>query len=120
MHGYQIERARQIAESAKAGGFRAFLAARGNYGFYTDCGGSRVVSFQVNGLEEVVSGNYVTSEPHKTGSGWRIADTIEIDKLTEYFAARAPFWAVGNATVRPTTLSEHLERYGASSQYTEI
>jgi len=66
-----------------------------------------------------VSGNYKTSQPQKTGTGWRISDEFNPATITDYWNATAPRWAVGAATWRYTTLSEHLDTYQRSSRYSE-
>ena len=114
---HEIDRAKEIAQAAIDAGFRAFIAEQGNYGFYTDENGSRVVSFQVNGyFEESISGNYVTSDPKSTGTGWRIADSINTDLLSEYFRMSAPKWATSGATWRHATLTDNLKRYQEVTQ----
>lgn len=119
---HEIQAAGEIAAAAGRAGFRPFLAEKGNYGFYTDADGTRVVCFQVNGyLETGVSGNYVTSDPRKTGTGWCIADSFNADMIRDYFDARPPGWAVSTGiTWRYATLDDHLNRYGASSKYIEL
>lgn len=118
---YEKRRAAEIAQAAIDAGFRAFIAEQGNYGFYTDDEGSRLVDFQVNGyFEESVSGNYVTSNPQQCGQGWRIADSVNTDMISEYFNQTAPRWATGRNTWRYKTLAEHQSEYQASSRYTEV
>lgn len=120
-HEYEKQRAQEIAQSALDAGYRPFIAEKGNYGFYTDADGTRVVSFQVNGyFEESVSGNYVTNEPQKTGTGWRIADSVNTQELDDYFNMNAPRWAVGDAKWRHATLTDELNRYQSSSRFKEI
>ena len=113
--------AQRMAEACKAAGYRVFLAKRGTYGFYTDAEGSRVISFQFNGFETRVSGNYITDNPAFCGMGWCIdQDACDLSKLDEYFNAWPPSWAVGRANiVKLCTLEQHLSRYQDSSQYTE-
>lgn len=119
---YERERTQQIVSAIKAAGFRAFLAERGTYGFYTDADGSRVVSFQCDGLRDSVSGNYQTNMPQQTGTGWRISDDYSIDEsaLEAYFNQNPPRWAVGDAKWSLTTLEQHLKTYGPSSKYVEV
>jgi len=117
---YEKSRAAEIAGRAVAEGFRAFLAEAGNYGFYTDLEGTRVVSFQVNGYEERVSGNYVTNKAQQTGTGWVISDGIRFEKLRSYLDERPPKWAVGDATWNYATLENQMERYNKSSRYEEV
>lgn len=117
---YQKQRAAEIAAQIKAQGFRVFLAEQGTYGFFTDEEGTRVVSFQVNGLRDSVGGNYRASEPQKTGNGWQISESINPEIAQNYFDKEAPHWAVGKASWRHTTLEEHLATYQASSKYSEV
>lgn len=119
---YEIERQRayEIAKAIHDQGFRVFLAERGTYGFFTDAEGSRVISFQCNGVTDSVSGNYVTKDGRKTGTGWRIADSIDPELAQQYFDMYAPSWAVGSTEWRFATLEDHLARYGDSSRYTEV
>jgi len=116
----QKQRATDIAQTAISAGFRAFLAERGTYGFYTDTEGTRVISFQCNGLCDSVSGNYRTDQPHKTGTGWQIADSINDEMMADYFNQSAPHWAVGDAKWQLTTLKQHLDTYQDSSKYCEV
>lgn len=113
--------AQEMVGLIKKAGFRAFLAEQGDYGFFTDQQGSRVVCFEI-GLGGIgLSGNYKTSEPKKTGSGWRITDSGgRVDSVTDAFAACPPQWAINNAKWRFTTLDEHLATYQKSSRYTEV
>lgn len=124
IHQYEIERAEEFARAAIKAGFRAYLAEAGNYGFFTDDEGSRVISFQFNGyFESRVSGNYVTDKPKETGSGWQIsADSISVEpeEIKKYFNAYPPRWAVGDAQWRLATLEDHQNRYQWSSKYEEV
>lgn len=118
---YEQRRALEIAHAAINGGYRAFIAENGNYGFYTDAEGSRIVSFQVNGyFEESASGNYVTNQPKQTGTGWRMVDSVNTDSLKAYFDASPPHWAVGKSTWRYATLEDQKNRYQSSSRYAEV
>lgn len=67
---YKTEAIKQLAAEIKRAGFRVFIAERGTYGFYTDTDGTRVVSFQYDLCGMTFSGNYKTSNPRGTGSGW--------------------------------------------------
>ena len=107
--------AMRIAQAAVAAGFRAYIAEQGNYGFFTN--GARVVSFEVNHFQTKYSGNYITSDPKKTGTGWELSSG---NGYAAMIAQNAPRWAVGSATWRHTTEAEHLATYGASSKYQEV
>lgn len=116
--GYQFAREliAELVPQIKAAGFRVFVAERGTYGFYTDAAGSKVVCFQVGlgGLE--FSGNYKTSAPSSTGTGWRLLT----QPPAEMFKQGPPQWALHGATWEYTTLEQHLKTYQASSKYTEV
>lgn len=109
-----------IAAEVLKQGYRPFIAKRGDYGFFTDAEGSRVVSFGCDLGSVKFSGNYKTSKPQSTGTGWRM-DTIpgEFD-CAGLFNASAPIWATSGETWRYTTLAEHLKTYQPSSQYAEV
>lgn len=105
----------RIARECAAAGFRAYIAEQGNYGFFTD--GAHVVSFQVGHFATRYAGNYRTSEPKKTGTGWELAHG---NGYADMLAQGAPKWAVGNAQWRHTTEAEHLANYGPSSKHQEV
>jgi len=122
-HEYARQRAAEFAQAARKAGFRAFVAEKGNYGFFTDAEGTKTVDFQVNGyFESSISGNYKTDKPRATGNGWRIADSIRDDaeSIRQYFNSYPPHWAVGDANWVYTTLDHHLATYGNSSKYVEV
>lgn len=120
--GYATERATDFAQHIKALGFRVFMAERGHYGFFTNADGSRVVSFEFDGLEEKLSGNYGPPS-RESGTGWRLelvprdlktANDVE-RALTEY---PPPF--CGKGWKNFTSLETHLGMYGSSSKYKEL
>ena len=118
---YEKEAAQAVVQAIKAAGFRAFLAESGTYGFYTDADGSKIISFQCNGIEgPKFSGNYKTSAPRQTGTGWRISDDFNASDLDKYFNASPPHWAVSCAKWEFTSLADHQATYQASSKYTEV
>ena len=101
-------------------GYQVFIAKRGTYGYYTD--GLHVVSFQCDYGGVQLSGNYKTSQPRKTGNGWRIYDdsyAIDDTAITQAIGTKPPRWAVGNATWTLTTPEQHRAAYQDSSQYVE-
>ena len=123
LNQYQKE-ALEFVELVLDSGYRAFLAERGTYGFYTDAEGSRVVSFSA-GWQNCVSGNYrPVNHEHgrQLGTGWRIVDRLPRSKqeLQAAFDAPAPQWATKGLPVTLTTLDQHLKSYQQSSCYTEI
>jgi len=108
----------ETTQAIQAAGLRVFLAASGEYGFFTNSDGSRVVSFQADLGGVSFGGNYKTSEPSRCGSGWRMDDTRY--NFAAMIAAGAPQWATNGATWRHTTLAEHLATYDKSSKYEEV
>lgn len=119
----QIE-ALEFVELVLDSGYRAFLAERGTYGFYTDAEGSRVVSFQID-FQNSVSGNYrPVNHEHgrQVGTGWRIMNRLPQSKqeLQACFDSAAPHWATNGLPVTLVTLEQHLKTYQDSSRYTEI
>jgi hypothetical protein len=120
MSNYRREMINEVAQMILAKGYRVFIAESGTHGFYTDAQGSKVIGFQhvLGGV--TVSGNYKTSNPSSTGTGWQIAGCFDPAEIDNSFAAHAPHWAVGLAKWRFTTLEEHLKTYGKSSGYVEL
>lgn len=117
---YKQEAIKEFSDQVKAVGFRVFLAESGIYGFYTDEAGSRVVSFHYDLAGIHLSGNYKTSNPKRTGSGWGIFEGCPSAKdIKDAFDAAAPQWALSGATWRYTSLGEHLAMYQKSSKYSE-
>ncbi len=111
----------ELAEQILEQGYRPFIAKSGEYGFFTDKDGTRVISFGCDLSGVNFSGNYKTSAPRSTGTGWRIADTISGPfDCEQLFNSYAPQWAVGSATWRYATLADHLKTYQASSGYVEM
>jgi hypothetical protein len=118
-----------LATNLIAAGYRVFIAKSGHYGFYTDKEGTKIISFQMDLSGVSVTGNYKTSNPRQTGTGWRITDSfncfnkypgvnkVEADRV---FNAFPPSWALGSATFKHTTLEQHLKTYGQSSGYIEF
>lgn len=113
---YKIEMVKELASQIKQEGFRVFIAKSGTYGFYTDKAGSRVVSFQCDLGGIKFSGNYKTSNPRSTGTGWELSKGT----FQDMFNQSAPSWAIKEATWKYTTLEQHLAVYQQSSNYTEI
>lgn len=113
---YKTEMVKELANQIKQEGFRVFIAKSGTYGFYTDTTGSRVVSFQADlgGMKFI--GNYKTSAPHSTGTGWELSQ----DTFQGMFNQSAPSWAVKGVTWKYTTLEQHLATYQQSSIYAEV
>lgn len=126
MNDYQREAVQEIARQAKEAGLRVFIAERGHYGFITDAAGSRVMGFQVNGIESAqYGGNYVPEsirDGRNVGTGWRIdpegTEPGVVAAAWEH-SARPPRWATKGVPVKLATLKHHLSRYQESSRYKE-
>jgi len=118
MSNYKKQTIQQFALKALKQGFRVFLSFNGEYGFFTDNEGKKLVSFQTEYFDVVLSGNYKTSAPKQTGTGWRIGSALDFTPK-QAFETIAPSWALGNATYKFTTLKQHLDFYGDSSGYIE-
>ena len=116
---YKIQWINETAGKIKAAGYRVFLSESREYGFYTDKNGTKVVSFQTDLSGIPFSGNYKTSKPMTTGTGWRIADN-DNGNYRKMFNAMPPSWAVHDSQWSFTTLEQHLKTYQKSSRYSEI
>ena len=113
----KVEAVKELADRIKAAGFRAFIAKSGTYGFYTDTAGSKVVSFQYDWGGFKFAGNYKSSEPRRTGTGWGLVS----DSIPNMFNQMPPNWAIGGGIDwKYTTLEQHLKTYHSSSLYTEV
>ena len=122
MHDYQHPQIKAVAQAAIKAGFRAFIAERGTYGFYTDELGTKLVSFQPEGTGVSFGGNYRASNARRSGNGWRIIDqgNISTYDLKQYFSAYPPAWAIVHGdTFTFTTLEQHQNMYQSSSKYQE-
>lgn len=117
---YKQQAIKELATAIKAQGFRVFIAKNGEYGFYTDQDGAKVISFQCNLGGFSCSGNYKTNQPQKTGTGWQITDDFTQDQARGAFEQTPPRWAVGKAKWHYTTLDQHLDQYQKSSVYVEL
>lgn len=114
---YKVEAVKELADRIKAAGFRVFIAKIGTYGFYTDTAGSKVVYFQYDLGGFTFEGNYKSSGPSRTGTGWELVP----DSFKAMFAQCPPNWAIhSDCTFKFTTLEQHLKTYQASSQYVEV
>ena len=111
----------QLTKNILRAGLRPFVAKSGNYGFFTDMKGSRVVSFQAKFDGIHYSGNYETDNPGITGTGWVIGDKDGLDhNFFALYETIPPRWAVCNSVWHMTSLIEHIGHYGNSSDYTEV
>lgn len=102
-------------------GYRVFVAESGEYGFFTDTQGARIVSFGFDYSALVFSGNYKSLN---CGSGWRIGDRMDLCDIDEGVArlainASPPEWCTRGELVRMRTLESHLAIFQKSSRYVE-
>lgn len=120
------ERTAELVSKIKSFGYPVYLSEKGNYGFFTNADGSRIISFQIDYFFFNFSAN------HKSiglGTGYRITDDEkcllwEIDKFcTADFLdslMNAPVYKSRRKNERFiswTTLNQHLEMYQQSSKY---
>jgi len=110
---YEIEILAPVIAGIREAGFRVFIAEKGNYGFYTDKEGSKVISFQSDLGGVSFSGNYKSKYD---GTGWRIGENFT--EFKNIFKAPVPYWASRNYKI--TTLEQHLDQYQSSSKYIEL
>ena len=111
---------KQIAiDAAKAltgYGYRVYMSADNNHGFYTD--GKRVVSFGGQWAWCLdFSGNYACTRTG--GTGWQIKREAGVpteEQAKQYVTSNAPAWANPNPVY--TTPEQHLATYCKSSGYT--
>lgn len=89
---------------------RVFVAERGDYGFYTDAKGKRVVSFQLDPCLNF-SGKYKSLH---NGTSWRIIEGLP-DDFTNLLKTNSPF-----EFIRYATLDEYLNMYQKSSKFKEV
>lgn len=106
----------RLVNGIKAAGFRPFVSAKGDYGFYTDAKGTRVVSFGLDFGSPRFSCNYVTDAPIQCGQGAQIEPRGFIEMFNDW-----PSWAVRDAkTARYKTLKEYQADYQSSSKFEEV
>lgn len=117
---YELDVADEFIAAALEQGLRVFKSHSGTYGIITDAEGERVVSWVVDFCHVRLTGNYKTSAPHKTDTGWEIGEWADGSDLREILATEAPGWALRGAVCRITTLEQHLDTYQQSSKYTEV
>lgn len=121
---YEKEAIAELVPVITKAGYRVFIAEQGNYGFFTDSDGTRIVSFAASGLAgPTASGNYKTSKPQQTGTGWRITDSFlpkTSHDIEEIFKAYPPQWALRCDSWSYTTLEQYLDTYQRSSKYEEV
>jgi len=121
------ERTAELVSKIKSFGYPVYLSEKGNYGFFTNADGSRVISFHIDYFFFNFSAN------HKSiglGTGYRITndekcllweiDTFCTAKFLESLI-NAPIYKSRRKNERFiswTTLNQHLEMYQQSSKYT--
>ena len=120
------ERTSELVSKIKSFGYSVYLSDKGNYGFFTNADGSRVISFQIDYFFFNFSAN------HKSiglGTGYRITNDEkcllwEIDNFcTAKFLEsliNAPVYKSRRKNERFlswTTLNQHLAMYQDSSKY---
>jgi hypothetical protein len=103
----------KFAIAAVERGYRAFVAERGTFGYFTN--ESRVVSFQVNFYTIKLSGCYL---PSNDGTGWRISDDATEDDIDDALIMGAPEWASKSPTY--TTHKQYADFYQKSCKFTEV
>lgn len=119
---YNVTAAHDFAQRVAAMGFAVYLAQAGHYGFISDETGSRVLSFQFDGVEDSLSGNYGPPS-QQSGTGWRMNATPQSlrtpEAVREALYSTAPDWTRrnGKGWKHYTTLESHLATYGKSSGY---
>lgn len=120
------ERTAELVSKIKSFGYPVYLSDKGNYGFFTNADGSRVICFQIDYFFFNFSAN------HKSigwGSGYRITNDEqcllwEIDTFCtpEFLESliNAPVYKSSRNDGRFiswTTLDQHLATYQSSSKY---
>lgn len=108
----------QTARTLKTYGYRAFIAERGTYCFYTNTEGTRVVSIGVEWGCLHVTGNYKSTRPLLSGRNWLITEMIDYiseNQAEQFIAEEIPQWVkLISLQVAYTTLDEYLNAYKAS------
>lgn len=118
---YQKQVIHEVAQRIKKQGFRVFIAENGNYGFFTNEDGTRLVGFHndLGGLQ--FTGHYKTDTPKQTGTGWRIIkDSDGNINFKTIFEAGPPEWATQGSKWKFTTLDQYLTTYQKSSRFREV
>lgn len=118
---YQLKVIEELSEKLLAFGFRVFLSESKTYGFYTNEKGCPLISFQVNYLTPVFSGNY-SPATKRHGTGWRIKtnpDTKEDFERLLYSFPSYPLTTDDNQVIKWTCLEEYLCTY-KHSKFTEL
>lgn len=107
----------EYAQEAVKKGFRVFISESGNYGFFTDKEGKKVISFGNQYGVIKLSGNYKTNMPYICGTGWGI---YGYKTPEEAYKEYAPNWATQESVWSYTTLEQYLETYQKSSKFIEL
>ena len=117
---YKQDAIKELAKELKANDFRVFVSKSGEYGFYTNKEGDRVVSFGFDLGTIKVSGNYKTSCPRETGTGWRITDNFNASIAQQCLDCKPPKWAIRDHSYKFTSLKDYLDTYQKSSVFEEV
>ena len=112
-HEHKKEMILETAALILEAGLRPFIAGNGEYGFYTNAEGSRLVSFQIIFGCLEYSGNY---QSPGNGTGWGIPGGGTFPAMLK----AVPTVNLNGQGFRYTTLEEHLKAYQSSSKYTEV
>lgn len=113
---------KDFEQKIKAEGLRGFTSENGEYGFFTDLKGTRVVSFQLDYLtgEYLFFGYYRAVNPAHTrsvGTVWVIDNSLT---FKEMLVVDAPAWTTRGYSVSYLTLEEYLKIYKKSSKFSEL
>lgn len=117
---YKQQAIAELARELKSLDFRVFISKSGEYGFYTDIYGIKIVSFGIDLGIVKASGNYKTSCPHETGTGWRITDNFRVSIAQQCLDCKPPKWAIRDHSYKFTSLEQYLNDYQLSSCFVEI
>jgi hypothetical protein len=113
---YKTDIIKEVAGKIKESGNRVFISSNGEYGFFTDPEGLRVVTFGIDLGTVYYSGNYNSTN---SGTGWKLDN--QKAGFSEMLSADAPRWAIGkDPKWSYKTMEQHLAIYQSSSQYKEV
>lgn len=112
---------KRLVKACKDKGLRVFLSneGKGNYGFFTDKNGQKVVCFDTEPFSLLRFYTAHTSKPgHCEGSGIMITEEVatpEKECLIQMLEANRE-----TDGYKPKTLEDQLKAYGESSKYKEV
>lgn len=111
----------ELATQMKADGFEVWLSANGEYGFFTNEEGDKIVYFQYGNPSWAIefSGCLSKGDRH-CGTGWKMDATNHKDAWKE--AKNPPSWyrSYMPSTAKYATRETHLKMYGYSSKYAKF